>query len=74
MRYGEDLMDALELSDTFREELEQFAIELEIHQKKPKSAKPVKPTPNIRFLGRNIFDHVLLHFNRIRSSELENTL
>ena len=67
-------MDALELSDSFREELEQYAIQLEIHKSKPKSSKPEKPTPNIRFIGRNIFDHVLLHFNKIRSSELENTL
>lgn len=29
---------------------------------------------NIRFLGRNIYEHVLLHLKRIRSSELENTL
>ena len=35
---------------------------------------PEKPQPSIKFLGRNIFEHVLLHIKRIRSSELENTM
>ena len=28
----------------------------------------------MKFLGRNIFEHMLLHLKRIRSAELENTL
>lgn len=32
LRYGETLMDAIELSETFKEELEQYAISLEIFE------------------------------------------
>lgn len=71
-------MDAIELSDKFKEELEQYAISLEIYEnqkkKSKKADKPDKPIANIKFLGRNIFEHILLHLKRIRSSELENTL
>ena len=80
LRYGEDIMDALELSETFKEEIEQYAMSLEIYQQSKKSKKsrnvsaPEKPQPNIRFLGRNIFEHVLLHLRRVRSAELENTM
>ena len=78
LRYGEDLMDALELSDKFKEEIEQYSIELEIYQKRIASGKkasaPGKPQASIKFLGRNIFEHIALHMKRIRSSELENTL
>ena len=35
---------------------------------------PEKPTPSIKFLGRNIFEHILLHLKKIRSAELENSL
>jgi hypothetical protein len=35
---------------------------------------PEKPTPSIKFLGRNIFEHIQLHLKNIRSAELENTL
>jgi hypothetical protein len=35
---------------------------------------PEKPTPSIKFLGRNIFEHMLLHLKKIRSAELENSL
>ena len=79
IRYGETLMDALELSEGFRAELEQYAIDLEISltqksKKKMALQKPAKPTPSIKFLGRNIFEHMELHLKRIRSAELENTL
>ena len=71
-------MDALELSQAFREEIEQYAIELEIYNSKIKQNKkahlPEKPKPSIKFLGRNIFEHIGLHLKRIRSCELENTL
>ena len=71
-------MEAIQLCEEFREELEQYAMSLEIYQsnlkKKKKLSKPEKPTPNIRFLGRNIFEHILLVLKRIRSPELENTL
>lgn len=71
-------MEAIELCEQFREELEQYAMSLEIYEAsakhKKKLAKPEKPTANIRFLGRNVFEHILLHVKRIRSAELENTL
>lgn len=75
LRYGEELMDALELSEKFRDEIEQYAISLEIYESNPKGkATPEKPVAGIRFLGRNIYEHILVHLRRIRSSELENTL
>jgi len=73
-------MDALVLSETFKEEIEQYAIQLEIYHKTKKGKKgrnvspPEKPQANIRFLGRNIFEHILLHLRRVRSAELENTM
>ena len=39
-----------------------------------KAAEPEKPRASIKFLGRNIFEHILLHLRRIRSPELENTI
>ena len=66
-------MEAIELCEVFKEELEQYAISLEIYHSK-KGPKPEKPTPSIKFLGRNIFEHMELHLKRIRSAELENTL
>lgn len=78
LRYGEDLMDALELSEVFREEIDQYMMSLEIYelnkQKAKKAAEPEKPRASIKFLGRNIFEHILLHLRRIRSPELENTI
>ena len=35
---------------------------------------PEKPTASIKFVGRNIFEHVNLHLKKIRSAELENAL
>lgn len=57
LRYGETLMDALELCDKFKEELDQYMIELEIfeHSKIKHKKKPEKPIASIKFLGRNIF-------------------
>lgn len=78
IRYGEDLMDALELCEAFRDEIEQYGIALEIYNQRKKqgkkASKPEKPQPSIKFLGRNIFEHIGVHLRRIRSSELENTL
>ena len=39
-----------------------------------KGAKPEKPEQSIHFMGRNIFDHVLIRLKAIRSSDLESTL
>mmetsp|Transcript_1866 Transcript_1866/g.2549 ORF Transcript_1866/g.2549 Transcript_1866/m.2549 type:complete len:143 (-) Transcript_1866:128-556(-) len=73
-------MEAIQLSEGFREELEQYAIDLEIYERrlaKKKTTKmqpPEKPTPSMKFLGRNIFEHINLHLKKIRSAELENTM
>jgi len=71
-------MEALELCDGFKEELEQYAISLEIHEKNMKKniklSEPEKPAAKMDFLGRNIFEHMILALKRIRSPELENTL
>ena len=51
---------------------------LEIYEKQikksKKAEKPEKPHAHLKFLGRNIFEHIMLHLKRIRSSELENTM
>lgn len=36
LRYGETLMDAIELSEKFRDDLEQYAISLEIYENQKK--------------------------------------
>lgn len=47
IRYGEDLMDALELCEAFRDEIEQYGISLEIYNQRTKqgkkASKPEKP-------------------------------
>lgn len=75
IKYGEDLMFALELADEFRAEVDQYQIALEIHNKSgQKQSAPEKPHPSIHFLGRTVFDHVLLKLKAIRNSDLESTL
>ena len=76
IKYGEDLMFALELADEFRAEVEQYMISMEIHNKsgKGRSEEPERPRPSIHFLGRTIFDHVLLKLKAIRNCDLESTL
>jgi hypothetical protein len=46
---------------------------MEIYRAK-KGPRPEKPEPSIHFLGRNVFDHVLLKLKAIRAAELESTL
>lgn len=74
IKFGEDLMFALELADDFRAEVDNYAISLEQHRRNPKSHLPEKPTPSIHFLGRPVYDHVLLKLKAIRSADLENTM
>ena len=73
IRYGDELMFALELADEFRLEVDSYAISLELYKQK-KGPKAEKPEPSIHFMGRNVFDHVLLRLKAIRSSDLESTL
>lgn len=67
IKYGENLMEALELCDKLKTELENYCIELQVYalalekcnktgKKLPK--KPSKPEASILFLGRNIFEHM----------------
>ena len=75
IKYGESLMEALERAEAFREEVDQYAIQLDIWESSGKKGKkPEKPTPGLLFLGSNIFELMLLHLKRVRSAELENTL
>ena len=60
IRYGDDLMYAIEMSDQWREEVEQYALSCEMHSK-GLSGKPERPKQSIHFLGRTVFDHVLLN-------------
>lgn len=73
IKYGDELMYALELADEFKDEVENYAIQVELYSQK-KGPKPEKPQPSIHFMGKNIFDHVLLRLKAIRSSDIESTL
>ena len=75
IKYGETLMEELQLCEAFRAEIEQYAIDLEIWRNNgAKGEAPEKPRASIMFLGNDIFEQMLLHLKRIRSTELENTL
>lgn len=53
-------MSALELSDEFRREVEQYVIDVQAHKEK-KGPKPDEaPKPSVHFMGRTVFDHVML--------------
>ena len=53
-------MAALELSDSFRKEVDQYATDLAAYKSKqgPKPDETPKPSPH--FLGRTIYDHILI--------------
>lgn len=36
--------------------------------------EPERPKPSIHFLGRTVYDHVLLKLKQIRSADLDSTL
>jgi hypothetical protein len=67
-------MTALELADNFRKEVNQYATDLDAFQSKqgPKPDEVPKPSPH--FLGRTVYDHILIQLKLIRSSDLENSL
>ena len=58
IKYGDELMFALEIADEFKAEVDSYAISVELYQQR-KGSKPEKPEPSMHFMGRNIFDHVL---------------
>jgi hypothetical protein len=66
-------MFALDLAEEFKSQIDSYAIDLELYKAK-KAGRPEKPQPSIHFMGRNIFDHVLLRLKAIRSADLESTL
>jgi hypothetical protein len=67
-------MSAIELSDNYRREVEQYMMEVEAYNAK-KGLKPEDPPkPSVHFMGRTVFDHVMLQLKAIRSSDLENSL
>ena len=74
LKYGEDLMEAIELAEEFKMEIEQYEMALEEADKSKGKMKPAKPKPSPIFNHRNIFEHVTLHIKSIRNSEIENTL
>ena len=73
IKYGDDLMYALEISDNWRDEVDQYALSVELWKAK-KAEEPERPKPSIHFLGRTVFDHVQLKLKAIRNSDLESTL
>ena len=75
IKYGDDLIFAIELADKWREEVDQFSISADLWiQSKKQGTEPERPKPSIHFLGRTIFDHVLLKLKAIRNSDLESSL
>ena len=82
VKYGEALMEAINISDEFRKECENYQIELENYEKTIAGSKklaetiqkPAMPKPDWAFENRNIFEHVMHNLKTIRRSELENTL
>ena len=74
IRYGESLMDALELCDAFKAEILDYMTEVEIAGKSKRAQTPVKPQPGIKFLGKNIFEYMQWQLQKVRPAELENTL
>ena len=67
-------MEAIEIAEQFREEVEQYQMQLEAYHRKDTKQRPEKPVPSPLFNNRNIFEHVMLHLRAIRSAEVENTL
>ena len=86
--FAEDLMDALDHSEKFKNEVYQYEISLDEYNKsqnmlKSNNTKKLKvynleepeiPSPSPHLLGKNIFDYILFKIKSIRTSELENTL
>ena len=67
-------MSAIELSDNYRREVEQYMMDAQAYAEK-KGPKPDEaPKPSVHFMGRTVFDHVMLQLKAIRSSDLENSL
>ena len=62
-------MEALELAEGFKLDIEQYEMELE-----GAASRASKPRASPMFNHRTIFEHVLLHLKSIRNSEIENTL
>jgi len=76
LKYGEDLMEAIEMAENFRKEVDQYEISLEqynLHKNK-KLLKPSKPVPHLMMNNRTIFEFMLIRLKKIRSSELEGAL
>lgn len=74
LKYGDDLIEAIELADQFKEEIEQYEMEIEDALKSKGKPRPQKPVPSPLFNKKTIFEHVQLHLKAIRTSEIENTL
>jgi len=67
-------MEAIEMAEEFKFEIEQYEIALEECESTKAKVRPQKPRPSPMFNNRTIFEHVLLHLKAIRNSEIENTL
>lgn len=78
LRYGEDLMEALNMADDFKFKVEQYGMEMEDFENKPgkkEEDRPKKPdTMDLYFGGKSIYDFILGHLKMIPRAELEGTL
>jgi hypothetical protein len=67
-------MTALELADNFRKEVDQYVTDLDAFKSKLGPKPDEIPVPSPHFLGRTIYDHILIQLKLIRSSDLENSM
>lgn len=76
IKYGEELIEALDIADEFKAKVEQYAMQLEDYKAKKEDAMmPERPKPDpIIVESHNVFDFVLSRLKNIPRADLESTL
>lgn len=77
IRYGEDLMEALDKSHEFIRECESYQIDMEKYEETKatiQTTAPEAPKPEFIYDGKGLFAYILESIKKVRSSEIENTL
>lgn len=83
---AEDLMEALDLAEKFKEEVYNYEIDYEEFQRSQRDARanrevklfnleePERPKPHMLMFGLGIFEYILQKLTSIKNEELENTV
>ena len=79
LKYGDDLIQAIEIADKFKIEIEEYEIQLKIYNENMKTeiqpmGRPSKPIGDVLMNNMNLFDYILKHLKLISRAEIENTL